>query len=58
MGEGATHGIEENKVTRLEFVLVDNVADLALFTRCAWQKQADGILENDLNKSAAVQADT
>lgn len=54
--EGSTHGIEEDKITGLEFVFVNFVADLALLLSCARQKHADRVLENELNKTAAIES--
>ena len=54
--EGAAHGVEENEVARLEFVLGDGFADLALFLGGARQGLAEGVLEDELDEAAAIEA--
>ena len=54
--EGAAHRVEEDEVARLEFLLVDHVADFALLLGRARQKHAERVLENELNEPAAIES--
>ena len=55
MGEGATHGVEENQITGLQLGGVDTLADLAHFGSGAGQLGAEAVFEHQTNKAAAIE---
>lgn len=56
MGKGAAHGVEENQIARLQLVLVDDVANLALFLGRSRKQFANRFPEDDLDKAAAIES--
>ena len=54
--ESSAHGVEEYEIAGLQLTLVDNIAYLALFPGCAWQKQAERIFVDQLNEAAAIES--
>ena len=53
--EGAPHRVEENQIAGFQFVLVNDVANFALFFRRSGQQLADRVPEYHLNEAAAVE---
>ena len=53
--ESTAHGVEEYEIARFQFVAVNGVADFALLSGRSGEQLANGLLENQLNKTAAIE---
>lgn len=55
VGKSAAHGIEKNQIPRLEVTRFDLLSDLAHFTGSSRENYAEGVLEDQADKAAAIQ---